>query len=759
MEERRRPGQPGAGDPRRQRPAQRPDAQRRAPAEGASRPRPEGAPRPRPEGAPRPRPEGAQRARQPGEAPRSAQRSTNPRRRPQKKESILKKYNINIKQFPIPGWIFLPLMVLFCELHVFFWTMEEFNFIWLLTVVMFSLGLGFLLSLITSLLPPKAAKWTTVGISFVLLVVYIGEYFIQQSFGTFMAVGTILAGGEGVATDYRHVVINIIITNLWRIFYMLLPVILYAVFAKPDQSDWKQRLLIAADAVLLYVVGFGIIYAAESDVSKLNVTYEFTSATRAFGLQMAFVLDAAQSADTGVSFEQMDYEQQDAATLPSGFENPERPVVIEPHTMGLDFAALAEDESDGNIKKLHEYIASQTPTNTNAYTGLFKGKNLIFITAEAFCGEIVDPELTPALYRLIHEGIYFSDYYQPAWGAGTIGGEYTNVVGLMPVNGKCMQEANQQDLFFTIGKQLQKEGYASGAYHNNTYTYYDRNTTHTYLGYDVYVGYGNGMENGVSKNWPQSDLEMFQYIIPQYLEQSKPFSLYFMSVSGHSNYSRGGNAMSRKNYSIVEDLDYSEQLKCYIAANLELEYALQFTLNALEEAGKADDTVIVISADHYPYGLEKSSAWGNDEEYLDELFGETCDSEFVRDQNALVIWSGCVEDMNIEVSAPTYSLDILPTLSNLFGVEYDSRLMVGRDVFSTDEAIIFFGGAGSWKTEKGTYSSRNNKFTPAEGVEVEDGYVKRINTIVRNKISYCKNVAKYDYFNYVADALKDAKGE
>ena len=760
MEERSRPGQPGAGDPRRQRPAQRPDAQRRAPAEGASRPRPEGAPRPRPEGAARPRSEGAPRApRQPGEAPRSAQRSTNPRRRPQKKESILKKYNINIKQFPIPGWIFLPLMVLFCELHVFFWTMEEFNFIWLLTVVMFSLGLGFLLSLITSLLPPKAAKWTTVGISFVLLVVYIGEYFIQQSFGTFMAVGTILAGGEGVATDYRHVVINIIITNLWRIFYMLLPVILYAVFAKPDQSDWKQRLLIAADAVLLYVVGFGIIYAAESDVSKLNVTYEFTSATRAFGLQMAFVLDAAQSADTGVSFEQMDYEQQDAATLPSGFENPERPVVIEPHTMGLDFAALAEDESDGNIKKLHEYIASQTPTNTNAYTGLFKGKNLIFITAEAFCGEIVDPELTPALYRLIHEGIYFSDYYQPAWGAGTIGGEYTNVVGLMPVNGKCMQEAHQQDLFFTIGNQLQKEGYASGAYHNNTYTYYDRNTTHTYLGYDVYVGYGNGMENGVSKNWPQSDLEMFQYIIPQYLEQSKPFSLYFMSVSGHSNYSRGGNAMSRKNYSIVEDLDYSEQLKCYIAANLELEYALQFTLNALEEAGKADDTVIVISADHYPYGLEKSSAWGNDEEYLDELFGETCDSEFVRDQNALVIWSGCVEDMNIEVSAPTYSLDILPTLSNLFGVEYDSRLMVGRDVFSTDEAIIFFGGAGSWKTEKGTYSSRNNKFTPAEGVEVEDGYVKRINTIVRNKISYCKNVAKYDYFNYVADALKDAKGE
>lgn len=753
MEERRRPEQRPAGSQPRPRPDNRAGAERRASADGTPRtPRPAGsAPR-------RQRPaDGAARAQRPAADRRPPRTNNAPRRKPQAKDSILK--NIHIKPFPIPGWVFMPLLVLFYELHVFFWTLDEFDFIRFLTVAVFSLGLGFLLALITSLLPGKAAKWTTVGISFLLLVVYIGEYFIQQAFGTFMAVGTILAGGEGVATDYRHVVINIIITNLWRIFYMMLPMILYAVFAKPEEHQWKKRLLIAADAVLLYVMGFGIIYAAEADVSKLNVTYEFTSATRCFGLQMAFVLDAAQGMDNSVSFEQMEYEQQEAATLPSGFENPERPVVIEPHTIGLDFAELAANESDSNVKKIHEYIASQTPTNTNAYTGLFKGKNLIFITAEAFCGEIVDPELTPALYRLIHEGFYFSDYYQPAWGAGTIGGEYTNVVGLMPVNGKCMQEANQQDLFFTIGNQLQEEGYVSGAYHNNTYTYYDRNTTHTYLGYDVYIGYGNGMENGVSKNWPQSDLEMFQYILPQYLEQSKPFSLYFMSVSGHSNYSRSGNAMSRKNYSVVEDMDYSEQLKCYIAANLELEYALQYTLQALEEAGVADDTVIVISADHYPYGLEKSSAWGNEETYLNELFGEECDSEFVRDQNALIIWSGCVEDMDVEVSEPTYSLDILPTLSNLFGVEYDSRLMVGRDVFSTDEAIIFFGGAGSWKTEMGTYSSRNGKFTPAEGVEVDSEYVKRINTIVRNKISYCKDVAKYDYFNYVSAALKEANAE
>ena len=53
----------------------------------------------------------------------------------------------------------------------------------------------------------------------------------------------------------------------------------------------------------------------------------------------------------------------------------------------------------------------------------------------------------------------------------------------------------------------------------------------------------------------------------------------------------------------LADLPYSEETRCYLACQMELELAMESLLRQLEEAGKLDDTVIVLSADHYPYGL------------------------------------------------------------------------------------------------------------------------------------------------------------
>ena len=320
-----------------------------------------------------------------------------------------------------------------------------------------------------------------------------------------------------------------------------------------------------------------------------------------------------------------------------------------------------------------------------------------------------------------------------------------------------MQEAVQQNLFMTIGNQLQEQGYSSAAFHNNSHTFYNRHVTHTHLGYDYFMGTGNGMEQGITvTNWPQSDREMIDYTLPMYIDQ-QPFSVYYMSVSGHSNYDKGSNSMCAKNYDKVAHLDYSEPVKCYLAANLELEYALASLLEQLEAKGILDDTVIVIASDHYPYGLDASSTWGTGKGCLEELYGQEL-TDFVRDQNALIIWSGSIEDMDIVVDAPTFSLDILPTLLNLFGAEYDSRLLVGRDVFSDAEPIVFWSGYGSWKTDKGSYLGEEGVFVPAEGVQVEEGYAERINTIVRNKIKYSKSVANFNYFNYVYAAMEELAG-
>ncbi|MBQ1405028.1 MAG: LTA synthase family protein, partial [Oscillospiraceae bacterium] len=101
---------------------------------------------------------------------------------------------------------------------------------------------------------------------------------------------------------------------------------------------------------------------------------------------------------------------------------------------------------------------------------------------------------------------------------------------------------------------------------------------------------------------------------------------------------------------------------------------------------------------------------------------------------------------NIVVDDPVYSLDIVPTLSNLFGTEWDSRLLPGRDVFSDAEPLVLWPNC-SWKTDLGKYNARTGKFTPNEGVTVPEGYTDRIDAIVRQKIRYSDECLDLDYFD------------
>ena len=266
------------------------------------------------------------------------------------------------------------------------------------------------------------------------------------------------------------------------------------------------------------------------------------------------------------------------------------------------------------------------------------------------------------------------------------------------------------------------------------------------------MGVGNGMEQYISRNWPESDLEMMQGTIPEYID-NQPFNIYYMTVSGHSVYNWEGNSMSRKNQERVEALEYSEPVKAYIAANLELEDAMTYLVDQLEAKGIADDTVIVLSADHYPYGLEEEDKTGTSR-YLEELYGHEVHNNLERDENRLIIWSGCLEDMDpIVVEDPVSAIDILPTLSNLFGTEWDSRLLPGRDVFSDALPLIFDIGY-DWKTDLGTYILADDKFTPvSETTEVPEGYIEQMSQIVANKMQYCTAILSNDYFGHVMGAM------
>lgn len=629
------------------------------------------------------------------------------------------------------------------------------------TMLLFVLAAGGLLQAIYLLLPGRKVRlWYAMCVLVITAVLFLVEYFVGRAFQTFMTVDSLLTGAGDAAGDFGSTIVRTVVHGWYVILIFLLPAALLYGFRKNVIFNHKSLVNASAFTVLFSIFCFlaGNLTAGMQPVYREG--YQFDLSARTFGLLTTMRLETARSLFPGGNeddtFTLADSEEQQKENgtnqNKSAWDvNAYGKNLHVRNEMDIDFEALASVESDSALKNLDLFLASQKGSSCNAYTGLFQGKNLIMVCAEAFSSYAVSRELTPTLYRLMHNGFYFSDYYQPAWGGSTSTGEYSMLMGLIPTEGvKSIRKTVGHNLYLTMGNQLSRLGYYSAAYHDNSYTYYGRNETHINLGYDTFMGMGNGMEEGVASCWPQSDSEMMDFTVSRYIDR-QPFNIYYMTVSGHCGYSPTGNAMSAKNWGAVQQVNASDTVKAYLASQLELEYAMESLISQLEKAGIMNDTVICLTADHYPYGLEAGDTWGNDRNYLPELYG--CDEDeldkFVQDQNAWILWSGCLEtdqaSMAKEISEPVYSLDILPTLSNLFGVEYDSRLLAGRDVFSDEEPLVIWSDY-SWKTEKASYNAVNGRVTWAAGAEASDEYLTAMKAKVKNKFNLSKITLNYDYW-------------
>ena len=421
-----------------------------------------------------------------------------------------------------------------------------------------------------------------------------------------------------------------------------------------------------------------------------------------------------------------------ATTAPP--ETTEPPITYDtsPNVLSIDFDSLIAGEDSKTVREVHQYFAARTPSNKNEKTGMFEGCNLILITAEAFSHLAVSEELTPNLYMMMNEGFRFTNYYVPDWGVSTTDGEYAHLTGTIPKDGVWSFKRSAGNLMpLTMNQQLLGLGYNSHAYHGHTYTYYGRDKYLTNLGYS-YKGLGNGLE--VKKTWPESDVEVVDLSTADFVG-SEPFSVYYMSISGHREFTFGGNAIAAKNKEHVADLPYSSNVRAYLATQLELEWSMGLLLQRLEEAGVLENTVIVLTADHYPNGLTP--------EELGELLGHTPESNFEIYRNGCIIWKPGMTPETID--APVSHLDLLPTLSNLFGLDFDSRLYMGRDVFSDAPALVMFRNR-SWITDVAQYNSQTRKAEFYAGAGSDDAYIKAINSEVGNRFAVSTRILENDYW-------------
>ena len=664
------------------------------------------------------------------------------------------------KRLNIYTLAFFTLTILYYEILFNIMTVRSLTISATLYIILFSISFGLIGTILATLFNKKLINHIISGVLLAAMAFVFGvEYFVYKFFKIFYDVKTVVGGASDVVGGFGGEIISLLTapSGIFAVILFAAPVILFVIFRNKIIGDEKytaERIVSADGAIISFLIALLLVSGNEA----YSEQYNFQTAVSNFGLLTGIRLDVTNSGSDSKGFENVNIEvipTTSATEAPTEntsentTEATEAPTEA-PKEYGFNQMELELDrEGSDEVEALDEYVASLTPSKQNEYTGLFKGKNLIMISAEAFSKEVIDEELTPTLYRLATKGIVFNDHYQPA-SAGTTGGEYQNIFGMLPTDGGMSFKNTADNLnYFTMGSQLDRLGYYGKAFHNNSYTYYSRDITHNNLGYsDGFMGYGNGMEEYVKNKWPQSDLEMIAGTLPTYIDK-QPFNVYYMSVSGHSGYSRSGNSMTAKNWSRVEHLPYSDDVKGYFAANLELEDALAHLVSELEKKGIADDTVICISTDHFPYGLDEDGKLG-DMPNLSELYGFNVTNLFERDHSALILWSGCLEDMEpIVINAPTFSLDIVPTLSNLFGTEFDSRLFVGRDVLSDAPAIVFNSGY-DWKTEYGTYFSSKGEFVPAdESIELPEDYISSVKKVVRNKMRFCEGVLTYDYFRHL----------
>ncbi len=431
-----------------------------------------------------------------------------------------------------------------------------------------------------------------------------------------------------------------------------------------------------------------------------------------------------------------DPENPEAGSAEDSKEEPEEVFVPQPHiNEAFDFAALKEMTDDESIKSLCDYFDAKSPSMTNEYTGLFEGYNLVYICAEGFSRYGIDPDITPMLYEMSNNGVVLKNFYN-SFPNTTTNGEYAFATSLWPDVSRAADQGTGVGSFpqsaakfmpYGLGDLFAQEGVPTYAYHDFIGRYYRRKYTWPNLGYENIKFLGQGMT--FSSSWPASDLEMFEQSVDDFIEEDR-FHAYYMTFSGHGPYS-SSNVMYRKNINKVKELagdKYKDDaILGYFCGEYEFELGVEYLVNRLEEAGKLDNTVIVIIGDHYPYYLTDSAK--------KEYGGGVIEDTFEQYRSTCIIYNSGLEEP-ITTNAYCCNVDILPTVLNLMGMEYDSRLFMGTDILSNSlhRARLY---NGSFLTEFVSYDKKENKVVWNE--EVKDYEQDRLDNYLDALMNYTEN--------------------
>lgn len=620
-------------------------------------------------------------------------------------------------------------------------------------------------------------------------IFYIAELLYFKSFGSLISISMVGMGGDAMS-NFDWALMETIKSSVGYILLFLLPILVYVgivfFYLRLTNGKHSRKNVTRIDPIVhaIIFVAFIILWLVSVLLLPIGGTADHTAygayhskfvdtdtASSKLGVLTNAIVESKSMLFGEKENEETDFgDETEISVIPTVKKDAAEEAMPKlgteklnttPHELKkLDFEALAEAAKNSELRSLCQYIGSQTGTKRNEMTGLFKGQNLIYICAESFSSAAINETATPTLYKLAHEGIVLNNYYN-SFKNTTTNGEFAFLAGIWPdvsrnakfgtAVGSMAQSANI-DMTMSLGHQMASAGAKTHAYHNYVGSYYSRNKSWPNMGFEDCQFAKSGMK--FSTYWPASDLELMKQSVDDYINDDQ-FCTYYMTFSAHGPYS-SSNCIYTKNISTVSKLLKNTKLSAtavgYLTVHYELDKALEYLLGRLEEAGKLETTTIVLVGDHYPYYLTLSD--------YNALLGHKTDSTFEMYKSTCIMWNGGLEKP-IETDTYCCNVDILPTILNLYGVQYDSRLVAGNDIFSDGvHAAILYNK--NFITDYVKYDNSTGKATYLVDVEEygEDflnAHIEEMKKYVLNQYSMSLSIAKTNFYSYIK--LRDIVGK
>ena len=613
------------------------------------------------------------------------------------------------------------------------------------------LAVSFALAIILSFALKKASPKVSLILGFLVLLLFGAYAFLELQFKNFLngyySFQQYAAGGFRVGVFAWY----FIKTAKPQYWLTLLPAFAFLLINLKNKAENKVSLrTFLLSLVIFAVVMFTLPYGSLNYRNAYENQDNFDFIVRETGVNTFFFEDIAavlNKKEDRLIIEDTTAPDATAETSPEPTETPE---VIEKDPLVREFddsrwIADMEKETDETVKSIDQFLLNRKVEQKNEKTGIYEGYNFIYFLVESLDYVGIDPELTPTIYKMMTEGYQFPNHYTPVFSCGTGDSELVSMTSMMPYGSACtVYTATPNDLNNSMAALFKRAGYDTFSFHNWDDQFYDRTELHHSYGIDVYKDIDD-LDIPIVQGW-QSDNVLMEQALPDFIHSDKFFTFIVTSTMHwpYDEYSYYGNHYLEEINKVHPE--YPIELKRFISKTMEFDKSLETLLNALEEEGKLDNTVICFWPDHHPFNLD-TQVIRKYTQYADR-YGT---HGFYK--SPLILYCASTPTETVENVCSTF--DHVPTIANLFGLNYDPRLYMGTDIFNGDTRVMF--ANGDWITDDGIYSVSSGSFAPFEGRSLSDNEVERISAEVRNLIKVGRAIVDTDYFhlrNYITDPVE-----